>query len=94
MVEIVDNRNCTFLSGMPVAGSVVPVAVVYGRESFGVLWQKDALESHWQNLVAVGFVDSARQPTQVHPTIQMEVLLGLQELKHLMVGFWPLWLYT
>ena len=68
MVEIVDNRNCTLLSGMPVAGSIILVAVAYGRASFGVLWRKDALESHWQNLVAVRFVDSARQPTQVHPS--------------------------
>ena len=68
MVEIMDNevtRNSVFLSGM--AGSMLPVAVAHGegRASFGVLSQKDALES--QNLVAVRFVDSAGQPTQVYP---------------------------
>ena len=68
MVEIVDNevtRNSVFLSGM--TGSMLPVAVAHGegRASFGVLSQKDVLES--QNLVAVRFVDSAGQPTQVYP---------------------------
>ena len=67
MVEIVDNevtRNSVFLSGM--VGSMLPVAVAHGegRASFGNS-QKDALES--QNLVAVRFIDSAGQPTEVYP---------------------------
>ena len=68
MVEIVDNdvtRKSVFLSGM--VGSMLPVAVAHGegRASFGVSSRKDALES--QNLIAVRFVDSAGQPTQVYP---------------------------
>jgi phosphoribosylformylglycinamidine synthase len=68
MVEIVDNdvtRNSVFLSGM--AGSMLPVAVAHGegRASFYVSSQQNALES--QNLVAVRFVDSAGQPTEVYP---------------------------
>jgi phosphoribosylformylglycinamidine synthase len=69
MVEIVDNEvtcKSVFLSGM--AGSMLPVAVAHGegRASFSVSSQKEALEN--QNLVAVRFVGSAGQPTEVYPS--------------------------
>ena len=45
--------------------------------SYDVLSQKYAVES--QNLVAVGFVDSAGQPTQVYPFHSNENPAGIAE---------------
>jgi phosphoribosylformylglycinamidine synthase len=68
MVEIVDNdvaRNSVFLRDM--VGSKLPVAVAHseGRAAFSGETQQQSLES--QGLLAVRYVDSHGEPTEVYP---------------------------
>ncbi|PPQ80199.1 hypothetical protein CVT25_003553 [Psilocybe cyanescens] len=68
VVEIVENdvtRKSVFFSDM--AGSKLPVAVAHGegRAAFSHISQKNALES--EGLVAVRYVDSKGNPTEVYP---------------------------
>jgi phosphoribosylformylglycinamidine synthase len=68
MVEIMDNevtRNSVFLGSM--IGSKLPVAVAHGegRVVFSAASQKESLEA--EGLVAVRYVDSNGQPTEIYP---------------------------
>ncbi len=68
VVEVMDNevtRNSVFLGDM--VGSKLPVAVAHGegRVVFSAASQKESLEA--EGLVAVRYVDSNGQPTEIYP---------------------------